>query len=59
MKSTGSPTIDAYIDRYGKIIPVEVAVAIAKKHGISQTEVLADHRGLTVKTKEFFNWLGY
>ncbi len=59
MKSTGSPTIDAYIDRYGKTIPVEVAIIVAKKHGISQDEVLADYHGLTVKTKDFFNWLGY
>ena len=59
MKSTGSPIIDAHLDRYGKTIPVEVAIVIAKRHGISQSEVVADHRGLTVKTKEFFNWLGY
>jgi hypothetical protein len=49
----------SYIARHGKKIPIEVAIMIAKQHGVARSDVLSYFKGLTVKTKEFFNWLGY
>lgn len=55
-----SPTIEAYLERYGNELPLAVALKVCTAHGISKEDFKHEF-GITdsVNTEDFFRWLGY
>lgn len=56
-----SPTVEAYLVRYGELLPQRVAEMVCTEHGLSLAEIETDvyWSGKSVYTVSLFSTIGY